>query len=114
MDRVLFHYDPKLKQVWLPSLLNEFDLRQATPRTVSFAEKTTVSFLALTDLVKILGVHKNTLKTVVVPTYYDVDLDSISGRDSELLQYPWTFCSTRSRRDIERINKHNRHSVSSA
>lgn len=54
MDRVLFDCDPKLKEDCLLSLLNEFDSRQATPRIVSFTEEATVSFLALTELVKIM------------------------------------------------------------
>jgi len=107
IDCVLFHCDNDLDDDWLLPLLDEFDMRQATPRTISFTESTKVSFRALTDLFKILKDRRTTLKMIVVPEYDDGDIQVISGAWSDVLQVPWTFHNTRRKELVDRIDNHN-------
>lgn len=113
IDRVLFHCDYTLDDDWLLPLLDEFDMRQATPRAISFTESTKVSFRALTDLTKILKDHKSTLKTIVVPACYDGNIADISGAWADMLQVPWTFHSPRRRNLRDRNDDHNDYALTS-
>lgn len=113
VTNMLLDCDPDLEEDGLVALLKELELRGVHPKTMAFTANSSVSCTALKMLKRFLRKHGHKLKTVVVPTYYDGDLDGILGAHASLLRRPWTLHDVRDAQQVRRIHEHNDFTFSS-